>query len=106
MLAGLLVAGSAMPLSEAEWRPRMERYVRGGQWQRAVSLLSSVREAGGYVSPGAYQAAITACARSEPPAWRTAIDVLHQCRAADSLSQKVWGTHLTLKGRYTLRLIT
>ena len=62
-----------MPLVEAEWRPRMERYVRGGNGQRAVSLLNSVREAGGELSGGAYQAAITACARSNPPQWRTAL---------------------------------
>ena len=90
MLAGLLLQPLGMPISEAEWRPRMERYARGGQWQRAVSLLSSVRQAGGELSPGAYQAAISACARAEPPQWRTALNVLEQSRAHDEVSPKVW----------------
>ena len=91
MIAALHEALLAMPLTEVEWRPKMERYVRGGQWQRAVSLLKSVREAGGEVGPGGFQAAITACARAEPPAWRSALQVLAECREADAATPKVFG---------------
>ena len=74
MIAALHEALVAMPLTEVEWRPKMERYVRGGQWQRAVSLLK--RSRGGRRSRTRWlSAAITACARAEPPAWRS----LYRC---------------------------
>ena len=82
---------SAMPVVESEWRPRMERYVKGGQWQRAVNLLIQVEDAGGELSSGAYQAAITACSRAQPPAWEAALQVLDRSRAAEQTSEKCFG---------------
>lgn len=72
----------------------MERYVRGGQWQKAISLLTTVESKGGELSSGAYQAAISACARAEPPAWRAALHMLERCRTRDTgslASEKVYG---------------
>jgi hypothetical protein len=80
-----------MPLTEVEWRPRMERYVRSGQWQRAISLLGTVQDAGGEVSSGGYQAVLTACARADPPAWRAALQVLEECCDAKATTERVYG---------------
>ena len=60
-----------------------------------LSLLTSVENQGGELSSGAYQAAINACARAEPPAWRAALEMLERCRAAKGGSlatAKVWGS--------------
>lgn len=73
----------AVPLSEAQWRPRMQALARRGAWQNALSLLDDVREAGGEVSNGGWSAAITACARAQPPAWAAALRTLDQVPEAD-----------------------
>ena len=93
VLSALLPARvGAMPIAETEWRPRMERYAATGQWQRAVTLLHTVRQAGGELRPGAYQAVITACARSEPPAWRAALGILDEL-PPDTASHKYATSH-------------
>ena len=79
LLRVAIVIGALAPvraISFEAYRPRLELAAKSGQWKQSLSLLSELRAAGGEVTSGAYAAALSACARANPPEWRAALDLI------------------------------